>query len=132
MPALTFPYKRLGPHYAPVVPVALFGRSLSAQTEAYVDSGAFASIFRLGLLAALGLRKEDGRVETFTVGDGGRLKAYAFRLPVQIGPLRFVARATFSDELRIGFNLLGRQTIFDRFDEIAFNERARQVIFRFD
>jgi len=36
----------------------------------------------------------------------------------------------FSDELNVGFNLLGRQTVFSFFDEVAFNERARKVIFR--
>jgi hypothetical protein len=66
----------------------------------------------------------------FKVEDGDFLKAYMFRLPVELGGLRFHARVAFSDELHIGFNLLGRQTIFDHFAEVAFNERAAAVIFR--
>ena len=130
MPALTFPYKRLGKYYAPVVPIILFSRTLSVQTEAYVDSGAFSSIFRMELLNVLQLRREEGRLHRFQVGDGDFLKGYVFRLPVQIGGLRFHARVAFSDELRIGFNLLGRQSVFDQFEEVAFNERAGEVIFR--
>jgi len=130
VPALTFPYKRLGGHYAPVIPVVLFSRTMSVQTEAYVDSGAFCSIFRMELLEALGLREQEGKKQTFKVGDGGLLKAYVFHIPVQIGTIKFRARVAFSDELQIGFNLLGRQTIFNQFEEVAFNERAGKVFFR--
>lgn len=131
MPALTFPYKRLAGNYAPVVPLVLFSRTLSVQTEAYVDSGAFSSIFRVEILKALQLREEEGKEQMFKVGDGRFIKGYVFRLPVQIGSFKFRARVAFSNELRIGFNLLGRQTIFSRFEEVAFNERRGRVIFRF-
>lgn len=131
MPALTFPYKRLGGHYLPVVPLIISGRTLSIRTEAYVDSGAFSSIFSIEILSALELRREQGREQMFKMGDGRFLKGYVFRLPVQLGTLRLRARVAFSDELRIGFNLLGRQTIFNHFEEVAFNERQRKVIFRF-
>jgi hypothetical protein len=36
----------------------------------------------------------------------------------------------FSDKLTVGFDLLGRQAIFGSFNEIAFCEREKQVIFR--
>lgn len=130
MSALTYPYKRLGNYYALVVPLVLFGRTVSVQTEADVDSGAFLSIFRMELLDVLQLRREEGRPRRFQVGDGDHLKGYVFRLPIQIGGLHFHARVAFSDELRIGFNLLGRQTVFEQFEEVAFDERARKVIFR--
>jgi hypothetical protein len=130
VPALTFPYKRLGPYFAPVVPIVLGGRAVSIQTEAYVDSGAFSSIFRIELLDALQLRKAEGRPHRFKVGDGDELQGYMFRLPLQLGDRRFRARVAFSDELRIGFNLLGRQTVFDQFEEVAFNEGAGTVTFR--
>lgn len=62
--------------------------------------------------------------------DGNPIPGYLFRLPVQIGDVRMRALVAFSDKLNVGFNLLGRQTIFSCFDEVAFNERARKVIFR--
>ena len=103
---------------------------MCVQTEAYVDSGAFCSIFQLEMLEALQLQEREGKKQKFKVGDGGFLNACVFRLPVQIGTVKFRARVGFSDELRIGFNLLGRQTIFNQFEEVAFNERAGKVFFR--
>ncbi len=130
MRSVVFPYQRWGARFAPIVPVSLFGRAHSVQTEAYVDSGALFSIFRLELLTALGLNKEEGRRHFVMVGDGGLIVGYLFRLPVQIGDVRLRARIAFSEKLNVGFNLLGRQTIFDQFTEVAFLERARQIAFR--
>ncbi len=62
--------------------------------------------------------------------DGNFILSYLFRLPLQIGDVKVRALVAFSDELRVGFNLLGRQTIFNSFEEVAFNERGRKVIFR--
>lgn len=62
--------------------------------------------------------------------DGNFIPGYLFRLPVQIGEVKVRALVAFSDKLRVGFNLLGRQAIFNCFEEVAFNERGRKVIFR--
>lgn len=62
--------------------------------------------------------------------DGNFIPVYLFRLPVQIADVKIRASVAFSDKLNIGFNLLGRQTIFSCFDEVAFNEREKRVIFR--
>lgn len=132
MRAIVFPYQRLGARFAPIVPVSLFGRACSIQTEAYVDSGALFSIFRLELLTALGLVKEEGRRHYFMVGDGGLIIGYLFRLPVKIGDVQLRARIAFSEKLNVGFNLLGRQTIFDQFTEVAFRERAQEIAFRLE
>ena len=52
-------------------------------------------------------------------------------LPLQIGPLRFRAPIAFSSELKVGFNLLGRRDFFEQFDEVAFQEKRRQVLLRY-
>lgn len=130
MRSLIFPYLRLGTLYLPIVPVTIFGRSSSFKTEAYVDSGAFYSIFRSEMLENLQLRKEQGNLKLLKAADGKLLQARLFRLPIQLGDIKIRALIAFSDELHIGFNLLGRQTVFNAFDEVAFNERKRNVIFR--
>lgn len=130
MRSLVFPYIRLGAHFVPIIPVTIFGRNLGFKTEAYVDSGAFYSIFRSEILETLQLRREQGRLKMLKVADGKYIPAHLFRLPIQIADVKVRALIAFSDKLNIGFNLLGRQTIFSRFDEVAFNERTRKVIFR--
>ncbi len=112
----------------PIIPVTLFGRDASFKTDAYVDSGAFCSIFRSEILEALQLKKEQGRVKTFKAADGNFISGYFFRLYIQIADLKVLALIAFSDTLSVGFNLLGRQAIFSRFEEVAFNEKQKRVM----
>ena len=130
MHSLTFPYVKFGTFYLPIVPVTIFGRASSFKTEAYVDSGAFFSIFRSEMLESLQLRMEHGIPKKFRAADGKLIQARLFRLPIQLGDIKIRALIAFSDELHVGFNLLGRQTVFNAFDEVAFNERKRSVVFR--
>ena len=78
------------------------------------------------------MRKEQGRSKMLKAADGNLIPVYLFRLPVQIAERRLHSPIAFSDKLKIGFNLLGRQTIFSSFAEIAFNEREKKVIFRYE
>ncbi len=128
MRSIVFPYTRLSGHFVPIIPVTLFGRNTSFKTDAYVDSGAFCSIFRSEILEALHLRKEQGRVKTFKAADGNFISGHLFRLYIQIADLKILAPIAFSDMLSVRFNLLGRQAIFSRFEEVAFNERKKRVI----
>jgi len=128
--ALTFPYVRHGGLFLPIIPVTLLSQSLVFRTDAYVDSGAFYSIFRAEILDSLQLRKEQGQVKMLRAADGKLIRSHLFRLPLQIGTVKLRALVAFSDQLHVGFNLLGRHTVFSSFDEVAFNERARNVVFR--
>jgi hypothetical protein len=130
--SISFPYTRFGGRFAPIIPVTLFSRSLTFKTEAYVDSGAFCSIFQSGILEALQLTKEQAQTKFLKAADGNFIPAYLFRLPIQIADRRLRASIAFSDKLKIGFNLLGRQTIFSAFEEVVFNEREKKVIFRYE
>ena len=62
--------------------------------------------------------------------DGEAIPAHLFRLPLQIGDIKIRAVVAFSDKLSVGFNLLGRQSVFDSFTEVAFNENEKKVEFR--
>lgn len=130
MRPLAFPYTRHGVHFLPIIPVTLFSRNLSFKTEAYVDSGAFYSIFRIEILELLQLRKDQGRLKMLKAADGNFIPGYLFRLPLQIADVKIRAVVAFSDKLNVGFNILGRQTVFSSFEEVAFNEREKKVIFR--
>ncbi len=130
MRSLTFPYIRLGTLFLPIVPVTIVSWAFAFKTDANVDSGAFYSIFRSEILESLQLRKEQGKLKMLKAADGKLIRSYLFRLPLQIGDIKLRGLIAFSDELNVGFNLLGRHSIFDCFDEVAFNERKKTVEFR--
>lgn len=63
-----------------------------------------------------------------TVGDGATILVHVHRLNVQIGPHRFLANIGFSEQLRVGFNLLGREDFFQRFD-VTFSDTSSRLTF---
>ena len=89
------------------------------------------SIFDHTLADALGITLVHARTQRFIVGDGRFIQGRIVTLPLQIGPLRFRAPIAFSSELKVGFNLLGRRDFFEHFDEVAFQEKRRQVLLRY-
>lgn len=95
-----------------------------------MDSGAFCSIFQGELLERLQLKREQGRLKLLKAADGKLIQAYLFRLPLLIADVNIRAVVAFSDKLSVGFNLLGRQSVFDSFEEVAFNDREKKIIFR--
>ena len=62
--------------------------------------------------------------------DGRLIRSYLYRLPLQLGDEKIRGLVAFSDELNVGFNLLGRHSIFNAFDEVVFNERKKTILFR--
>ncbi|MDI6792258.1 MAG: hypothetical protein QME81_05245 [bacterium] len=115
----------------PIIPMFLYGRDVAIEVEAYVDSGAFYSIFDLELAKDIGLNIKNGRRQMFIVGDGSFIPAYVFKIPVQIGNHKFISEVAFSDKLNVGFNLLGRKGIFENFEEIIFREKKREIEFKY-
>jgi hypothetical protein len=77
----------------------------------------------------LGLRVEDGQLVYSVVGDGSLIPVYVHRLPVRIGPVALTATIGFSARLGVGFNLLGRQDIFTRFD-VTFSDSRQRLSFK--
>ena len=88
------------------------------------------SIVDQALAEALGIPLLHARTQRFVVGDGRFIHGRIVTLPLQVGPFRFRAALAFSSELKVGFNLLGRRDFFERFDEVAFQEKRRQVVLR--
>lgn len=129
MRPIRFSYKAYRGVPCPVIRIGMKGPLGWIQAEAYVDSGASISIFSVHEAAGLGLDFRKGKETFVTVGDGNSIPVYVHRVPVQIGSIRFKAAVGFSPRLGVGFNLLGRQDIFTRFD-ITFSEARNLVTFR--
>ncbi|MBI4838050.1 MAG: hypothetical protein HY806_02705 [Nitrospirae bacterium] len=131
MHSLIFPYKLINKRYIPVIPLILHGsRNAKIRTEAFVDSGATFSIFNIDIAKSLTLNLNNAREQFFVVGDGSFIPAKVIKIPIEIGNEKIIADIAFSEKLNIGFNLLGRKGIFEYFEEIAFNEKGKEVIFR--
>lgn len=123
--AIKFPYQNYKGIFCPIIPIEINGFIL----DAYVDSGAFVSIFSSE--QAEGLLKIDyqkGKQASMIVGDGTAIPVFYHLLPVVIGNISLKATIGFSPRLKIGFNLLGRKDIFERF-KVIFDERKKAVNF---
>ncbi|MBI3315033.1 MAG: hypothetical protein HYZ86_03720 [Candidatus Omnitrophica bacterium] len=96
--------------------------------DAYVDSGAFYSIFCVEDAEMIGLDYSKGKRSHVVVGDGNALTVYFHHLPVTIGDVSFNAVIGFAPKLGVGFNLLGRRSIFERF-VVIFDDVKKQVSF---
>ena len=70
-----------------------------------------------------------GSATNVVVGDGSLIPVYVHRLPLRIGSVELVAHVAVSPRLGVGFDLLGRQDIFRRFD-VTFSDSRRRVTFK--
>ncbi len=127
MHSITLRYKLLYRRWLPIIPVLLAWRGVSLRSEAYLDSGAFYSIFKMGVAAELGLNLSQSKERMFVVADGSFIPAKLIKIPIEIAGRRRIAEEAFSDRLNIGFNLPGRKDIFEGFDEVIFRESRREV-----
>ena len=96
--------------------------------EAYVDSGAFYSIFSSYEADAIGIDFKKGKLNNIIVGDGNTIPVYFHTLPITIGNISFNAVIGFSQKLGVGFNLLGRRSVFEKF-VIVFDDVKKQITF---
>lgn len=127
---LEFNYKLTAYRWMPIIPLTLGYRNRSLEFSAYVDSGAFYSLFDAEVASSLDLNLEQGKKAIFIVGDGKFLTARVFKIVIGIGSHSFVSDIAFSKELKVGFNLLGRKGIFDHFEEVIFQEKKRKILFK--
>lgn len=109
-----FPYRWLQGRLSPVLPVHLFHNHHQAEVWAYVDSGAFYSIFQPWVARRLDIDVPTSHCTTVVVGNGQTIAVYLHRVGLRIGHEHFSATIGFSHDLGIGLNILGRATVFDR------------------
>ncbi|MEK6888039.1 MAG: hypothetical protein AABX14_03785 [Candidatus Aenigmatarchaeota archaeon] len=124
---MRFPYIQFGDKHLPIVPVKIKGREW-VQFEAFVDTGAGYSIFPFEITELLGIDGEKGKKEFVKIGDGSFIEVFAFKLRVMIADMEFDAKIGFSRSLGVGFNILGRQDILQKF-RVCFDEAERYVEF---
>jgi len=89
--------------------------------EVYVDSGAAHTLLHAQIAEGVGFDYRAGNGIYLQVGDGSFIPVYLHDLQVQVGSEQFNAKVGFSEKLGVGFNLLGRTDIFDRF-KVCFHE----------
>jgi predicted aspartyl protease len=125
MPFVEFPYTLYKRYVMPIIPLTILAHKLWA----FVDSGAIYTLLRVDEARRLGIDWERGRRQMIVVGDGSFIPSYIHDLSIHIGPWEVRAPVGFSEQLGVGFNVLGRTGIFDQF-QVCFNDRARRVTFQ--
>lgn len=125
---VVFRYKPMLGQLSPTATAGLCLGETWRRVDFYVDSGASHSIVHGDFAGDAGFDFTAGQRLLVKIGDGGLMPVFLHRIPVQIGPHRIEARMGFSDQLRIGFHLLGRLDVFDYF-RVCFHQRERSVIF---
>ena len=126
---IVFAYKPAGGRLSPMAPVGILVNGKWRVAEFYVDSGAFYTLLRAEFATSFGLDFKRGHKVFAQVGDGSMIPVFLHKLRLQIGPKRFTATVGFSAKLGVGFHLLGRQDVFERF-RICFHEKRRVVTFQ--
>ena len=125
----SFKYIKVGKEHFSIVPLLLVKNRQHIPVNALIDNGANYSVFKSKIGKDLGIDIRSGKERSLTIGDGNRISIYFHDVDVAIaGRIIRNARIGFSDELGTQFNLLGRKTIFDKF-EICLNERDKVVKF---
>ena len=123
-----FRYKPFRGRLAPMITIGVKIGAVWYPVEVYVDSGAAYTVLRAQIADGVGFDYRAGNRVYLQVGDGSFIPVYLHELEVQIGTERFTTKVGFSEKLGVGFNLLGRTGIFDRF-KICFQESQRVLTF---
>ena len=123
-----FRYKPFRGRLAPMITIGVKIGATWYPVEVYVDSGAAYSVLRAQMAEGIGFDYRLGNRVYLQVGDGSFIPVYLHELEVQVGSERFTAKVGFSEKLGVGFNLLGREGIFERF-KICFQESQRILTF---
>jgi hypothetical protein len=125
MSLIEFPYTLHKSYLMPTIPITI----LDHRVWVFVDSGATFTILSTDDAHRIGIDWQKGKLQMIVVGDGSYIPVYFHNLPLQIGEWQITASVGFSERLGVGFNLLGRTDVFDKF-QICFNDHTRKVTFQ--
>ena len=120
------PYGSIYKKPAPIILVNLFHNHAEVPALVYVDSGALYSVFKVDVAERLELEWSSGTRVWGTGIDGKRIPLYLHRVGLRVAEFQFTATVGFSDQLAIGFNLLGRHSIFDAL-QFCVNDRDGEL-----
>lgn len=122
----SFKYKFSNYNYYPIISVWLQKGKFKTNVGALIDSGASISIFGEDTANELSINIEKGE-KRILGGVGGRIVGYVHKIKVKIAGKSFICPVVFSREYKVSFNLLGRDTFFEKF-KITFDEAKKSVI----
>jgi len=131
MRSLEFPYTLYKGTYIPVIPVQLLHLGQWHEKWAFVDSGATYSIFNAKEALGMDIDLSSSVQRYIVVGDGGFIPASFVELPIRIGEVDLLVEVGFSEKLGIGFNLIGRKGIFEKF-RVCFSDKRKIISFNLD
>ncbi len=120
------PYAWMRGQFAPSVSLDLFHNRARTQALAYVDSGALYSIFSADVAECLELDLVNGARIWVKGLDGVNIPIYLHRVGLRLADFQINATIGFSDKLGVGFNLLGRHSVFTQL-QFCFNDRDNQL-----
>jgi len=127
MYSVEFDYARHRKRDLPIIPIGLRSRNSWVEVWAYVDSGAFYSIFDDKVAELLGIEVQEGKRMLAVVGDGSFIPFYLHKVRIKLEEDEFEMKVGFSAKLGVGFNLLGMD-LFDRY-KVTFDNALKKVIF---
>ena len=122
---MRFTYQSFRGSYYPIIPITIINNGKRVNTSAIVDSGASISIFSSSIGRLIGLDIESGEKRVFQ-GASAKLAGYIHTVKMAVAGKEINCKVAFSDELSTSFNLIGRETVFDKF-LITFNEKSREL-----
>ncbi len=125
---MKFDYRFAEGQFLPIISLKLKGKEEWIESKAYVDSGASYSLFHAGIAEILGFILEEGELREMSVGDGNILKVYVHEILILVAGQEFKAYLGFSKGIGVGFNIVGRKSIFEKF-LVCFNEKEKYVEF---
>ena len=97
--SIRFPYKTYKNIPCPIITLTLKGPEGSFDFDAYVDTGAFYSIFCIQDAELLGINYKKGRQSFATVGDGSLIPVFFHIVPIKIGNISFKVTLGFSPQI---------------------------------
>lgn len=126
---LVFPYKLYRGWYFPVIQfyIAKDLESPPIAVSGLVDSGANLSIFNKETAEALGITMSKGKRRSFS-GVASQSYGYEHTIYFDVLGTKFRDSIVFSSQLGAYFNLIGRQSFFNQFQSIRFDENNRQTV----
>ena len=128
LPVIVYQYVHFRGRAVPLIPVGLKGPSPWVRVWAYVDSGAAYSLFDASVARLIGIAWRTGRPMTAATGTGALLRFFLHPVTLQMRRVRLRLDVGFSEELRIGFNVLGLD-IFAQFNQVTFDAGSRCLTF---
>lgn len=124
MPYIDLPYQLHPTGLLPLCEVVILGKDRRVPVQAVVDSGATHPFFPVSAAEDAGIDLTAAPRMNVTFG-GSVTEGRSANVYVEIQRQRLMIRIVFVDDIKLGYALLGRDTVFNQFNEVAFLERTK-------